>query len=197
MRSKILCLLACSIFLKTSAQNKWQPFAGLHLSLNSDAYYVGPSFSAGVQHFLDKKKKWSFNPEIHYFHKNMKNVLNPTTYETSEFLSYSVRSNFNYFTGKKLNKGFFVGGGIGFQFASDECYTYINEEIDYSPGAHYYEFEYGRVMFTINLGYSLPIKKNHSIQFLVSGIGPYNESDMYGSYTEVLSVLNTGVRFIF
>jgi hypothetical protein len=197
MRNVLFYIIVNSIFLQANSQDKWQPFTGLHLSLNSDAYYVGPSFSAGLQHFLDKKKKWSFTPKVHYFQRKIKTQIDAETYENASFLSYSFRSNFNYFTGKKLNKGFFAGAGIGFQFAADECYTYINGEIDKSPGSHYYEFEYRRLMLTINFGYSIVLKKNHSIQFLVSGIGPYTETDMYGSYIEVLSVLNGGMRFIF
>lgn len=90
-----------------------------------------------------------------------------------------------------------AGGGLGFQVASDECYTYLNGEIDKSGATHFYEFEYAKLMFTINFGYSIPLKKNQSIQFLISGIGPYSESDIYGSYIEILSVLDVGVRFVF
>lgn len=196
MKNFILCLIALlPFFSKISAQRKWQPFAGLHLSLNSDGYYVGPSFSAGVQHFLDKTKKWSFTPSVHYFHNEKKTDINPSTFETAKFESFSIRSNFNYHAGKKGK--FIAGAGLGFQFANDECYTYINGEIDKSGATHYYEFEYAKLMFTINFGYSIPFKKNNSIQFLVSGIGPYHESDIYGSYTEILSVLDVGLRFVF
>jgi hypothetical protein len=184
-------------FTSTYSQKNWQPFAGLNISLNSDAYYAGPSFSAGITHPIGKKKKWQWAPEVTYFKKSIFYSYSPTESEKDRFLSFSIRSNFNYQTsGKKPGRGFFIGGGIGFQKASDECWTITQTGAVKEVNAHYDAIKYAALMFTFNAGYAFPLMKNKSLQVLTSAIGPYAAKDDYGSYMEVISVLSTGVRIV-
>lgn len=108
-----------------NSQKNWSPFAGVHISASNNLYYLGPSFSAGVIHPIGKKNKWSWAPEVQYFRQYTTYPGDGTTHEWDKFLSFSVRSNFNYQTGKKNGKGLFIGGGVGFQKAKDECATVV------------------------------------------------------------------------
>jgi hypothetical protein len=195
---KIIILCLTLMFTTVAyAQKKWEPFVGVLLAVNADAYYFGPSITGGVKHFFGEKKKWELTPEIQFFSKKKKDIINLAEYESARFSSWSIRSNFNYYTGKKGGEGFFIGLGFGFQSANDKCYTYINGEIDKSSGAHFYELSYNRLMPTINFGYSIPSKHKTKWQFLITGIGPYTERNENSSYTEILSVLSSGVRVVF
>lgn len=195
---KLLLTFIVSFLIITSAnsQKNWKPFAGINVSASSDFYYAGPSFTAGVIHPIGKKKKWNWVPEIQYFKNSSSYSSNGTDIEWDKFISYSIRSNFNYQTGKKTGKGFFAGGGIGFQKASDECYTITQTGSNKEKNVHYDAIRYGAVMVTINAGYTFPLKKNKLIQFSISTIGPQTAKDYLGTYVEAFSLLTTGVRLV-
>ena len=183
-------------FLTSNSQKNWRPFAGLNISASSDLYYVGPSFSAGVIHDFGKKKKWSWAPEVTYFRKSSTYTYSATLSEKDKFLSYSIRSNFNYRLGNKPGKGFFIGGGFGFQRASDECWTITQNGATKEENAHYDAIRYGNVMFTFNGGYKFSLPKNKSLEVAVSTIGPHTAEDYLGRYIEVISVISTGIRIV-
>jgi hypothetical protein len=179
-----------------TAQKKWRPFAGLHVSGSADLYYLGPSYSAGVIHTLGKKQRWSWVPELTYFYKSSTYEYSSTLSERDRFEAFSIRSTFNYQFGKKTNKGLFVGAGIGFQKASDECWTITDTGTSKEENMHYDAIRYGIITASFNTGYTFPLKKGKSIQVLVSAIGPYTAGDYLGTYVEVISVLSLGARFI-
>jgi hypothetical protein len=179
-----------------SSQKDWKPFAGIHISANSDLYYVGPSFSAGVIHPIGKNRKWSWAPEVQYFRQYEKYPLTSTTHSWDKFVSFSLRSNFNYQTGKKSGKGFFIGGGIGFQHGKDECVTVIQNGSIKEENMHYDAVKYNSLMLSFNMGYSFRVKKNKLLHALITTIGPYKARDEYGTYLEIISVLNAGVRLV-
>lgn len=182
--------------LQSFSQKNWKPFAGLHISSSNDFYYIGPSFSGGAIHPIGKKGKWSWVPEIQYFKKSDRYPINDTDTEWDKFTSFSVRSNFNYQVGKKTGKGFFLGGGFGFQKASDECYTITQTSTTKQKNVHYNAIRYGAVMFTFNAGYSFPLKNNRSIQAILSTIGPQTAKDDLGTYIEVVSLFSAGARIV-
>jgi hypothetical protein len=192
-------LFCCILFSVSSVQSQknWHPFAGLHVSANSDLYYVGPSFSAGVIHPIGKKKKWSWAPELHYFRQYEEYPQTSITHSWDKFVSFSIRSNFNYKANSKTNKGFIIGGGLGFQYGKDECVTVTQTGNIKEENVHYDAINYKSFMLTFNTGYSFLLKKEKSIQVLFSAIGPYKARDEYGSYTEIISVLSLGTRFVF
>lgn len=193
----LICCLCILQMTTIKAQKKWKPFGGLLLAMNADGYYVGPSFSGGVSHTIGKKKRWVWTPETQFFEKRKKEVFTSSVYESAHFISWSVRSNFNYYTGKKNQQGFCIGIGLGFQYANDKCYTYINGQIAKGPNDHFFELEYGRIMPSINFGYTIPSKYKTQWHFIISGIGPYTEREENSSYTEILSVLSAGFRLVF
>jgi glycosyltransferase involved in cell wall biosynthesis len=164
------------------------------VSGNSEMFYIGPSFTAGVQKSLGKKQKWQWVPEVHYFQKRITEVISPSETEKFRFLSYSIRSNFNYFFGKKSGRGFFIGAGIGYQFASDqsEIIKDNGQQKETIPGE--YVYEYSRLMPSFNLGQSFGLNKGRSLQVLLSAIGPYHEDHNGWSCTEIISVLSLNVR---
>ncbi len=196
MKKHLFFFLICFITLQSFSQNKWKPFAGFNISSSSDLYYVGPSFSGGVIHPIGKKGKWSWAPEIQYFKNSNQYATAGTVSEWDKFESISIRSNFNYTFGKKTGRGFIIGGGAGFQKAKDECVTVTQNGNVKEENVHYDAIKFGTFMLTFNTGYSFPLKKNRSIQTLISIIGPQTAKDYLGTYVEAISVMNIGVRFV-
>lgn len=197
MKKYLFFFLISSITLQSFSQNKWKPFAGIHISGNSDLYYVGPSFSGGVIHPLGKTKKWNWVPELQYFRKYSKYDEIGNSHSWDRFISFSIRSNFNYQIGKNTSKGIFVGGGLGFQYAKDECATVTQNGTIKEENLHYDAIRYGVVMLTFNAGYNFPLKKNKSLQAIITAIGPHTAKDDLGEYIEIISVLNAGIRIQF
>jgi hypothetical protein len=189
----VIIIFSC---LSASSQKNWKPFLGTNISLSADGYYVGPSFSVGVTHSIGKKKKWSWAPEVTYFRRSSTYPYSSTVSEKDKFESFSVRSNFNYQIGKKSGRGFFIGGGIGFQRASDECWTITQNGSIKEVNVHYDAIKYGILTATFNTGYTFPLKKDKSIQVLISAIGPHTAKDYLGTYVEVISVLSIGARIV-
>jgi hypothetical protein len=189
-------VIVCFIFFSANSQTSWRPFAALHISASSDLYYIGPSFSAGVNHVLGKKKKWVWAPEVQYFRQYSVYSGEGATHSWDKFVSVSIRSNFNYQTGKKSGKGFFIGGGIGFQKAKDECATITQNGTIKEENVHFDAIKFGTVMFTFNAGYTFPLKKNRSLQALISTIGPQTAKDYLGTYVEAISLISTGLRIV-
>ncbi|MBI5859090.1 MAG: hypothetical protein HZB42_15760 [Sphingobacteriales bacterium] len=197
MKKYLLFFICLSQIAEANAQKEWKPFAGLSIAMNADGYYAGPSFSIGAIHAISKNKRWIWAPEMQFFEKKKKEIYSSSKYESAHFISWSVRSNFNYYTGKKTQRGFFIGIGLGFQYAKDNCYTYVNGQIVKGPDDHFFELKYGRIMPSINFGYSIPSKYKTQWHFIISGIGPYTERGENSSYTEILSVLSSGFRLNF
>ncbi len=196
---KKIIILPIAIFLlilTVNGQSRWHPFAGVNISANSDLYYVGPSFSAGVIHAIGKNKKWTWAPEVQYFRNYSTYGESSTSHSWDKFISFSVRSNFNYKFGKNPAKGAFLGGGFGFQKAKDECVTVTQNGLIKEENVHYDAIKYGAVMLTFNAGYIFPLKKNKSIQTVISIIGPQTAKDYLGTYVEVVSLMNVGVRVV-
>lgn len=179
-----------------SSQKSWKPFGGIHVSASNDLYYTGPSFSAGVIHSIGKNKKWSWAPEVQYFRQYTSYPGDGTTHGWDKFLSFSIRSNFNYQTGKKNGKGLFIGGGVGFQKAKDECATVVLNGTIKTENVHFDAIKFGAFMITANAGYTFPLKKNRSLQILVSTIGPQTAKDGLGTYVEAISLMSAGVRVV-
>lgn len=179
--------------LAFAQQSKWSPFLAVGVSGNSEMFYIGPSFMAGVQKPLGKKQKWHWVPELHFFQKSISEVISSTETEEFQFLSYSIRSNFNYFFGKKKGRGFFAGAGIGYQFASDqsEIIKDNGQQKETIPGE--YVYEYNRLMPTFNIGQSFGLNKGRSLKVLLSAIGPYHEKHGGWECTEIISVLSFNV----
>jgi hypothetical protein len=190
-----VCVIAFT-FSSGHAQKKWKPFAGVHISASNDLYYTGPSFSGGVMHDLGKKKKWSWAPEVHYFREANTYPGNGIMSESDKFLSFSIRSNFNYRIGKNETRGFFIGGGIGFQKAKDECVTIVQNGTIKEENVHFDSINFGAVMMTFNAGYTFPFLKKNSLQAIFSVIGPQTAKDGLGTYVEGISLMNTGIRVV-
>jgi hypothetical protein len=196
MKKYLLFFLVYTLALQSFSQDKWKPFVGLNASASSDLYYVGPSFSAGVIHSIGKKGRWGWAPEIQYFKKHNEYASNGPISEWDKFESFSIRSNFNYKFGNKSGKGFIIGGGIGFQRAKDECVTVTQNGNVKEENVHFDAIRFGAFMLTFNTGYSFPLKKNRSIQTIVSIIGPQTAKDYLGTYVEAISVMNAGIRLV-
>jgi len=191
-----LFIIFSLFYLSANGQKNWHPFAGIHISASNDLYYTGPSFSGGVSHPLGRKKKWSWAPEVQYFRQYTTYGGDGTTHSWDKFVSISVRSNFNYHTGKKSAKGFFIGGGAGFQKAKDECATVTQNGAIKEVNVHYDAIRFGAFMFTFNAGYSFPLRKNRSLQAVVSIIGPQTARDELGTYVEAVSLISAGLRVV-
>jgi hypothetical protein len=197
MRKNILIAgFALFTILSANAQKNWRPFAGIHVSSSNDLYYVGPSFSGGVIHAFGKNKKWNWAPEVQYFRQYTTYPGNGTSHSWDKFFSFSIRSNFNYKIGKKSESGVFVGGGLGFQKAKDECATITQNGIIKEENIHFDAIKFGAVMLTFNAGYIFPLKKNKSLQAIISIIGPQTAKDYLGTYVEGVSLMNAGVRVV-
>lgn len=184
------------IISATKAQKKWMPFAGLNVSGSADFYYVGPSFSAGVIHTIGKKKKWNWAPELTFFYNSSTYIHSSTLSEKDRFESFSIRSNFNFQAGKHKGQGFFFGGGIGFQKASDECWSITDNGTTKEKNVHYDAIRYGIITGTFNTGYNFKLRKRKSLQVLLSAIGPHTAKDYLGTYIEGISVLSLGTRIV-
>ena len=136
-------------------------------------------------------------PEVHYFRQYEEYPQSIISHSWDKFVSFSFRSNFNYKMGKKPEKGFLIGGGIGFQYGKDECVTVTQNGNIKEENVHYDAIKYKSLMLTFNTGYAFALgKKGKSLQLIFSAIGPYQAKDEYGSYTEIISVLSLGTRIV-
>jgi hypothetical protein len=192
----LFAVIVFAAFSSVNGQKNWRPFAGVHISASNDFYYAGPSFSGGVIHAFGKNKKWNWTPEVQYFRQYNTYPVNEISHSWDKFVSFSVRSNFNYKIGKSPGKGIFIGGGIGFQKAKDECATITQNGTVKEENMHFDAINFGAVMFTFNAGYIFPLKKNKSIQAIVSTIGPQTAKDNLGTYVEAVSLMSAGIRVV-
>ncbi len=192
----LLFIIFLATFSSVNGQKSWRPFAGLHLSSSNDFYYTGPSFSGGVIHTFGKNKKWSWTPEVQYFRQYETYGDNGTSHSWDKFVSFSIRSNFNYTIGKNRGRGTFIGGGFGFQKAKDECGTVTQNGTTKEENIHFDAIKFGAFMLTFNAGYTFPLKKNKSLQAVISIIGPQTAKDYLGTYVEAVSVMSAGVRVV-
>jgi hypothetical protein len=179
-------------FSSVDGQKNWRPFAGVHISSSNDLYYIGPSFSGGIIH----NKKWAWAPEVQYFRQYTAYPVTATSHSWDKFVSFSLRSNFNYKIGKNPGKGIFIGGGIGFQKAKDECATITQAGTIKEENIHFDAVKFGAVMLTFNAGYTFPLKKNKSLQAIASIIGPQTAKDYLGTYVEGVSLMSAGIRVV-
>lgn len=195
-KKSLLVIIIFTTFSAVNGQKNWKPFAGVHISANSDLYYVGPSFSGGVIHAIGKKKKWNWAPEVQYFRQYETYSDNGPSHSWDKFISFSIRSNFNYKIGKNRGKGIFIGGGFGFQKAKDECATITQNGIIKEENIHFDAIKFGAVMLTFNAGYDFSLKKNKSLQAIISIIGPQTAKDHLGTYIEGISLMSAGIRVV-
>ena len=192
----LLAVIVFTTFSSVNGQKNWKPFAGVHISASSDLYYIGPSFSGGVIHPFGKNKKWNWAPEIQYFRQYTTYPVSGISHSWDKFVSFSIRSNFNYKIGKTPGKGTFIGGGIGFQKAKDECATVTQNGTIKEENMHFDAIKFGAFMITFNAGYTFPLKKNKSLQAIISTIGPQTAKDHLGTYIEAISVMSAGIRVV-
>lgn len=192
----LLAVIVFTTFSSVNGQKNWRPFAGVHISASSDFYYTGPSFSGGVIHAFGKKKKWSCAPEVQYFSQYETYGDNGTSHSWDKFVSFSIRSNFNYKIGKNPAKGVFIGGGFGFQKAKDECATVTQNGTTKEENVHYDAIKFGAFMLTLNAGYTFPLKKYKSLEAIISIIGPQTAKDYLGTYVEAVSLMSAGIRVV-
>ncbi len=157
---------------------------------------LGHHFPEALFISFGKNKKWNWAPEIQYFRQYTTYPVSGISHSWDKFVSFSIRSNFNYKIGKTAGKGIFIGGGIGFQKAKDECATVTQNGTIKEENMHFDAIKFGAFMITFNAGYTFPLKKNKSLQAIISTIGPQTAKDHLGTYIEAISVMSAGIRVV-
>jgi hypothetical protein len=185
----ILLILTILLSFTALAQKKWHPYLGVHVSMNADGYYVGPSAQVGVNYRINQKI--SLSSYVHYFAKKVAEAYPNGTFQNGNYKSMIVcllvETNFY----RKDNKGIIVAGGLA-----------VHSSIDDYTASYFYE-EHNKRMILVaaaRIGYSLPIKKR-SIVFELNAVGPYVSDTGPAPYfykeIEILTQLSLGMRFIF
>lgn len=178
----ILLLLPLACF----SQKKWQPFIGVHASMDAGGYYVGPSVQAGTDYQL--KKRLALSAYFHYFPEGI-NTSKFGFPERGKYRSAILAVLIQTHLAKNERKGMFIAGGFAMQRTTED-YT--------SP---YEEIHTKRVIpvAAFRIGYRIPAgMQNLAIEF--NAVGPHHSTEtdppFVYSVTEILTQLSFGVRLV-
>jgi len=184
----ILIILTVSFPFTALSQTKWDPYFGLHVSMDAEGYYVGPSGQIGINYRL--KKRINLSSYLHYFPKKVEINYTDGTFENGKYKSIIAALLFetNFF--RSNNRGLLLAGGLAVHSTTDN-YT-----------SSFYD-EYTKrtiVVGAIRIGYSLPIKAR-AITFELNAVGPYigntGPPPYFEQLVEILTQLSLGTRIIF
>ena len=183
-----LAILLIFFSLTTLSQPKWHPYLGLHVSMDAEGYYVGPSAQIGINYQL--KKRFVLSSYFHYFPKRVDKRYRDGSFEHGRYRSMiaALLAETNYF--KKNNRGILLAGGIAVQHTYDN-YT-----------STYYDQYIKRTILVaaLRVGYSLPAWKESIISELnATGphIGKKGPAPYYEQIIEILTQLSLGMRLVF
>ena len=169
------------------SQTKFHPFAGLFASMNSDGFYMGPSYQVGTDYSLQNKTSLSLY--IHYFPKKVNDVYDGLA-ESGKYKSVTAALLLQKHLSKKTGKGLFAGLGLAFQRASD----------DYEREGFYEEhYKRNMVVGVFRFGYLFSFNW-YNLALELYGTGPHsvnNNNSGYADEVQLLTQLSLGIRFIF
>ena len=185
-----IILIVVTIFLSFTclSQTKWHPDVGLHVSMDAEGYYVGPSLQVGINYRL--KKRFGISSYLQYFPKRVEKTYSDGTFENGRYKSLvaSLLFETNFF--RTNNKGLILAGGLALHSTTDNftsTFDELHEKRTIIVGA-------------IRIGYSLPMK-NRSISFELNAVGPYigktGPPPYFEQLIEILTQLSLGARLIF
>ena len=185
-----IILIILTIFLSCTAvsQTKWHPYFGLHVSMDAEGYYVGPSSQIGISYRI--KKRFSLSSYLQYFPKKVERNYSDGTFENGKYKSIvgSLLFETNFFRTK--NKGLILAGGLAVHSTTDD-FTSTFDDIHEKRTI---------IVASIRIGYSLPVKKR-SIAFELNAVGPYigktGPPPYFEQLIEILTQLSLGMRLIF
>ena len=115
----VIFLFLCSTVF---GQSRWNPYAGVSVSMDAGGYFVGPSFLAGTDYRL--KNKISASAYLHYFSARLNDTYLDGTVEKGKYKSLITAILLQTQLSKNDNKGF--RGGIGIAFHSTKTQSEIN-----------------------------------------------------------------------
>ncbi|GAA4384456.1 hypothetical protein [Hymenobacter koreensis] len=180
-------LLLLSVFLlpvTASAQHKLRPYAGLHASGDAQMYYLGPSGQIGADYRINHS--FGLTTYIHYFRRRIDRTEANNGFEKGRFDCLTGAVLAQVHLGQKPERGLFVGAGIAAQRWEDKF------ESDWTSGWHTIR---RNVLPAIRFGYAFPVGQHHLTAEL-NATGPYQERTAQGSYTELITQLSIGTRFV-
>ena len=181
----VIYLFLCS---PVSGQSRWNPFAGVSVSMDAGGYFVGPSFLAGTDYRL--KNKISASAYIQYFQARLNDTYLDGTVEKGKYKSLITAILLQTQLSKNDNKGF--RGGIGIAFHSTKTQSEINFDTTTTK----------RNIFTaaFRLGYYFSLGRK-KIVIELDAVGPHKYSEGTPPYqtdvTELLTQLSLGVKYVF
>lgn len=185
-----IILIILTIFLSFTAlsQQKWQPYVGLHVSMDAEGYYVGPSPQIGISYRL--KKRFSLSSYLQYFPRRVEKNYSDGSFENGKYKSIvaALLLETNFF--RRNNRGVMLAGGLAVHSTEDN-YT-----------STFYDQYLKRtiIVAAIRIGFSLPVKKK-SIAFELNAVGPYigktGPPPYFEQTIEILTQLSLGMRLIF
>jgi hypothetical protein len=183
-------LMFTLLFLCSHAfgQSRWNPYAGVCVSMDAGGYFVGPSFLAGTDYRL--KNKISVSSYVQYFSARLNDTYLDGTVEKGKYKSLIAAILLQSQLSKNDNKGF--RGGIGIAFHTTKTHSEINYDTTTTK----------RNIFTaaFRLGYYFPLGRKTMVVEL-DAVGPYKYSEGTPPYqtdvTELLTQLSLGIKYIF
>lgn len=185
---RYLFLITLFLWSNLSAQSRWNPYAGVSLSMDAGGYFVGPSFLLGADYSL--RNKISASAYFQYFSAHLNDTYLDGTVEKGKYKSLISTILLQTQLSKNNNKGFRGGIGIAFQT------TNTQSEKNYDTSS----IKRNIITAAFRFGYYFPLNHNTMVIEL-DAVGPHKYSEGEPPYqldiTELLTQLSLGVKYIF
>ena len=169
--------------IKIINTGRWHPFIGIHVSADAEMFYIGPSFQIGTDFQL--KKRIILTSYFHYFSKKINNNYNNSFSEKGNFKTVTGAVLCQMSTSNRLNRSFFIAGGIAIQSWRD----------NYTSGNTIWDKKRITILPAIRLGYFFPAGW-HKLTVELNWTGPYSYTDGTTDAIEIATQLSLGIRFI-
>jgi hypothetical protein len=174
-----------SLFKKKKTNSRWHPYAGLHISGDAGMYYIGPSFQIGTDFYLQKKLLLS--TYLHYFRDELHTTGENGFFEDGKYRTLTGALLIQLNTSKKITgRSFFIAAGMAIQNRVDTATTSYDQWNDRRT----------TLLPAFRLGYFFPLR-SHKLSIEINGTGPYSEMVEGSGFTEILTQVSLGCRYIF
>ena len=187
MRTVLITIFLAST-LPCFSQCRWHPYGGIHISMNSDIYYAGPSYQLGTDYTL--KKGWALSLYGHYFPESADVKNSDGSSEKGKYRSAAIVLLVQKKFLPRKPGGWFLGGGIaGHKYTDD----YVSSSFETHDS-------YKIITLSTRVGYIFQAG-DHALTFELNAIGPHigetGPPPYYEQLIEILTQLSFGIRYIF
>ena len=187
-KTAILILIFVFSLVSGFSQKRFEPYLGLHVSMDAGAYFLGPSFMVGTNYLLQKKV--SISSYFHLFKGRLYDVYPDGSIDKGKYQSYILAFLLQRHLSRSPKKGIELAGGAAVQR------TINNYNIDNRAG----DEKRTLIVAALRVGYKFPIKQR-ALTVELNTVGPYigkvGPPPYYAQTLEILTQFSLGSRFLF